>query len=334
MLLREWDARTAPESEIEALLAMLNAVLATDQPADPLWRNVLFRECITELMPGQRRQAWVARDDAGLLTGHVSMLLMGDTGVLELVVDPVHRGHGLGRRLLGQAVRWAHGQGYASVGVEVPGDTPTVDFYARLGFRRAYAEVRSILDLTSVDWLALGEMASGIGSGYRLAYHAGGPPEELLASYTLAKAEMRNADEDGELDLRPSSYDARRLAESIACLRRRGLSPHIVVAIHERTGEVAGLTEVVVPAQRPCRADQYDTVVVPDHRGYGIDRAMKARMLFELRAAEPGVREVQTWNAPDDHHLLKINSELGFRTDRLWLEYEAEMADLVARLAP
>jgi len=87
----------------------------------------------------------------------------------------------------------------------------------------------------------------------------------------------------------------------------------------------------VVPAQRPTRADQYDTVVVPEHRGYGLGRAIKARMLFELRTAEPCITEVQTWNAFENEPMLKVNSELGFQPDRQWSEYEADIADL-ARL--
>ncbi len=92
-----------------------------------------------------------------------------------------------------------------------------------------------------------------------------------------------------------------------------GLKPYIVLAIHEATGAVAGLTEVVVPAQHPERADQYDTIVVREHRGFGIDRAIKARMLFELRAAEPTLRQVQTWNAQHDESMLKLNAELGYQ---------------------
>ena len=66
------------------------------------------------------------------------------------------------------------------------------------------------------------------------------------------------------------------------------MKPYIVLGVHESSGEVAGLTEVVVAARaHPTRADQYDTIVVPEHRGYGIDRAIKARMLLELRSAEP-----------------------------------------------
>ena len=74
-----------------------------------------------------------------------------------------------------------------------------------------------------------------------------------------------------------------------------------------------------------------DTVVVPAHRGYGLGRALKARMLFELRSAEPQLTEVQTWNAFENEPMLRVNAELGFIPDRQWMEYEADVADL-ARL--
>ena len=107
-----------------------------------------------------------------------------------------------------------------------------------------------------------------------------------------------------------------------------------MLAIHEASGEVAGLTEVVVPAQHPERADQYDTIVVRAHRGYGIDSAIKARMLFELSGAEPGLREVQTWNAHNNESMLKVNAELGYQPDRDWYEYGADVAQLVQTLQP
>ena len=109
--------------------------------------------------------------------------------------------------------------------------------------------------------------------------------------------------------------------------------PYLVVAVHERTERVAGLTELVVPAQHPTRADQYDTVIVPEHNGYGLARAIKARMLLELRAAEPQLREVQTWHATDREQLQQVNKELGFKPDREWREYEADAPTLAARLA-
>jgi GNAT superfamily N-acetyltransferase len=333
---REWDPRTATPGEIRALLATLNAVLATDVPEDPPWQDVMVREYLAGTMPGERRISWIAEegpgvDGSGRLLGHVSVLLLGDIGVLEVFVHPDARRRGLGRKLITIAARRVYLEGFSSIGVEVIGGTSATEFFASLGFEREYVETRSVLELSTVDWLALGEMAGGIASGYRIEFHPGGPPEYLIEAYAQAKLEQQDTDEP-DLDLRPSSSDPQRLRDSLLCLHDRGLKPYIVLAIHERTGVVAGLTEVVVPAQRPTRADQYDTIVVRDHRGYGVDRSIKARMLFELRSTEPGLREVQTWNAQHNESMLKVNAELGFRPDRDWYEYSADVAQLVTRL--
>lgn len=326
----------ATDEEVRGLLATLNAVLAADLPEDPPWQDVKVREYLATTMPGERRICWIAEEEPGVdgggrLLAHLSVLLLGDIGVLEILVHPQARRRGLGRKLVTLAARRVHLEGFSSIGVEVIGGTSATAFFESLGFEREYVETRGVLTLSTVDWLTLGEMAGGIASGYRIEFHPGGPPEDLIEAYAQAKLEQQNADEP-DLDLRPSSSDPQRLRESLTCLHQRGLRPYIVLAIHERSGVVAGLTEVVVPAQHPTRADQYDTIVVRDHRGYGVDRAIKARMLFELRSAEPGLREVQTWNAQHNESMLKVNAELGFQPDRDWYEYGADVAQLVARL--
>ncbi|MEU5962937.1 GNAT family N-acetyltransferase [Micromonospora parva] len=336
-MVREWDPRTASSAEIASLLATLNAVLAADLPQDPPWRETSLREYLAEVMPGERRISWIAQaeptaaGDTGEVLGQVHVLLLGDIGVLEVLVHPSVRRTGLGRDLVLRAARRVYQEGFQSIGVEVVGDTPAVGFYESLGFNREYVETRSVLDLTAVDWAELAEMATGISAGYQVEFFPGGPPDDLLEAYARAKAEVRDVD-DGEL--RPSSYDPERLRDSLDTLHRRGMKPYIVLARHEQSGEVAGLTEVVVPAQHPTRADQYDTIVAQDHRGYGIDRAIKARMLLELRSAEPELIEVQTWNAQANEAMLKVNAELGYRPDRDWCEYSVDVAELVHRLDP
>ncbi|MFI6066220.1 GNAT family N-acetyltransferase [Micromonospora sp. NPDC051227] len=333
-MVREWDPRTASSAEIASLLATLNAVLAADLPQDPPWREASLREYLAEVMPGERRISWIAQaepaapGDTGAVLGQVHVLLLGDIGVLEVLVHPSARRTGLGRDLVLRAARRVYQEGFRSIGVEVVGDTPAVGFYESLGFNREYVETRSVLDLTAVDWAELAEMATGISAGYQLEFFPGGPPDDLIEAYARAKAEVRDVD-DGEL--RPSSYDPERLRDSLDTLHRRGMKPYIVLARHEQSGEVAGLTEVVVPAQHPTRADQYDTIVAQDHRGYGIDRAIKARMLLELRSAEPELIEVQTWNAQANEAMLKVNAELGYRPDRDWCEYSVDVAELVHR---
>src|SRR4051812_34838351 len=287
-------------------------------------------------MPGERRISWVAEDDRlpegeSTVFGHVTLLLLGDIGVLEVLVHPNLRRRGLGRQLLAVAARRAYLEGFSSIGVEAIGDTPAIAFYTSMGFEQEYVETRSVLTLSRVDWNALGEMAGGIGGGYRIEYHPGGPPDALVEAYAQAKLEGQDGD-DSDLDLRPSSSDPQRLRDSLDTLHRRGLKPYIVLALPTATGTGAGVTEGVVPAQHPERGDQYDTIVVRAHRGHGIDRAIKARMLFELRAAEPTLVEVQTWNAQHNESMLKVNAELGFEADRDWYEYGADVAQLVQRL--
>jgi GNAT superfamily N-acetyltransferase len=334
---REWDPRAASPEEIQSLVETVNAALAVDLPDDPPWQDVQVREYLAETMPGERRINWVAEDDRlaegdSSIFAHVGLLLLGDIGVLEVLVHPRLRRRGLGRELVAVAARRAYLEGFSSIGVEAIGGTPAIPFYESLGFEREYVETRSVLSLSKVDWTALGEMGRGIGNGYRIEYHPGGPPENLLEPYSQAKLEAQH--DEGDLDLAPRSSDPQRLRDSLNTLHKRGLKPYIVLAIHEASGVVAGLTEVVVPAQHPERADQYDTIVVRDHRGYGIDRAIKARMLFELRTAEPELREVQTWNAQHNESMLKVNAELGFQSDRDWYEYGADVAQLVQSLEP
>ena len=335
-MVREWDPGTASSAEIKSLLDTINAVFAVDLPDDPPWQLDSLREYLAETMPGERRLAWNIETEPTRpggptrIVGHLNVLLFGGIGVVELLVHPDFRRQGLARKLLGVAARRVYREGYSSIGVEVVGGTAAVRFYEALGFAREYVEIRSVLSLSTVDWAALDRMARSVGPGYRIEFHAGRPPDELLDAYARAKAEARDPDDDA--DLRPSSYDAQRLRDSLDCLHRRGMKPYIVLAVHEATGEVAGLTEVVVPAQHPTRADQYDTIVRQEHRGHGIDRAIKARMLLELRSAEPTLREVQTWNAQTNEAMLQVNAELGFRPDREWCEYVIDVAELVHRL--
>jgi GNAT superfamily N-acetyltransferase len=334
---REWDPRAASPAEITSLVETVNSVLAVDLPEDPRWQDVQVREYLAETMPGERRISWVAEDDRlaegeSRIFAHVSILLLGDIGVLEVLVHPDLRRRGLGRQLVAHAARRAYLEGFSTIGVEAIGRTPAIGFYESLSFKKEYVETRSVLSLSKVDWDALAIMARGIGDGYRIEYHPGGPPDALLEAYAQAKLEAQ--DEDDDLDLAPRSSDPQRLRDSLDTLHKRGLKPYIVLAIHENSGVVAGLTEVVVPAQHPERADQYDTIVVRAHRGYGIDRAIKARMLFELRSAEPELLEVQTWNAQANESMLKVNAELGYQSDRDWYEYGADVAQLVQSLEP
>ncbi len=171
----------------------LNTVLAADLPDDPPWQDVQVREYLAETMPGERRICWVAEDDRlpegeSEIFACVSILLLGDIGVLEVMVKPALRRRGLGRQLVAMAARRAYLEGFSSIGVEAIGGTPAIAFYESLGFEREYVETRSVLTLSAVDWPTLGEMGDGIAPGYRVQVPPGRPAGDAAGAVRAGKA--------------------------------------------------------------------------------------------------------------------------------------------------
>src|SRR4029453_54167 len=120
-------------------------------------KGVEVRDYLAETMPGERRISWVAEDDRlpegeSAIFAHISMLLLGDIGVLEGIVLPRCGRRGPGRQLVAVAARRAYLEGFSTIGVEAIGGTPAIAFYESLGFEREDVETRSVLNLASVDW--------------------------------------------------------------------------------------------------------------------------------------------------------------------------------------
>ena len=105
----------------------------------------------------------------------------------------------------------------------------------------------------------------------------------------------------------------------------------VVVAVHEASGAVAALTEVLVAAR--SRSFQSDTAVVPAHRGSGLGLWVKADQLCRLAAERPQVAELLTGNAASNEHMLRINQRLGYRPYQALTEWQADLTELATRLA-
>ena len=337
--MREWDPASAPKADIDAWLCLINDVLQVDLPDEPPWRSDYVREYLAVNMPEERRLMWFAEEDGstaegGKVLGSAGLLLVGgQTGVLNLFVRADARRQGIARELLNAAAWRANAERRRTLTVEVIGETPGVKFYEACGFQRTLVEVRHRLTLADVDWERTRQIAGRLANGYRVEYLPGGPSEDLLEPYARAKLMLRDLPGDDFDTDRMVSIEANRLRASLSTLKRRGMRPYVVVVLHDSTGQVAGLTELVVPAHRPERADQYDTLVVEAHRGYGLGLAMKAQMLLALRDEEPQTRDVVTWQTLEMEQMARVNAVLGFVPDREWYEYEVDVPDLLARLS-
>ena len=71
---------------------------------------------------------------------------------------------------------------------------------------------------------------------------------------------------------------------------------------------------------------QQITLVHPEHRGHRLGMIVKAVNLRTLRAQEPAVRMIDTFNAEVNTHMIAINEAMGFRAVDRWANWQASVA--------
>jgi RimJ/RimL family protein N-acetyltransferase len=59
-------------------------------------------------------------------------------------------------------------------------------------------------------------------------------------------------------------------------------------------------------------AHQMLTGVTSKHRGHRLGLLVKVAMVEWLRAAEPAVERIQTWNAESNRYMIAVNEALGY----------------------
>jgi GNAT superfamily N-acetyltransferase len=315
--------------QIRAWHSVVTAVQACDNPEEPPQSLEETTGRLTTPPPNSRLLLWIAA--VGGVTVGVAYLRLpagrdgGRPAEIDVLVHPAHRRRGIGARLLARAAEAVRAHGRPAVVAQAIAGTPAVPFLEAQGFRCVLVLTGLLLQVGDVDpdWLA-DTLAAGP-PGYELVRWKGAVPDGLAGEFAQAKLAMDDVPTGGTATER-MRWDADRLREMADMVAKRGDDLYTVAAV--RGAVVAGFTEVVVPGNSSERAAQYDTAVVPGHRGRRIGIWVKAAMLEWLRAERPDVREIETDNADDNVHMLAVNEELGFRRQREYRDYQAEAADL------
>ena len=299
---------------------VLGASLAADLPDEPRPSEEQLAAQLTGPSLGSRRLLWAAGsgDDT---VGVAALRLFTDPGrdhlgELTLHVAPAARRRGVGTELLAAALDAARREARRAVVAEVVDGTAGPAFAQARGLRPVLAVSYLLLQLAEAS-------AVGVVDGYRPVHWTGVVPDELADAFAVAKASMEDMPTGG-LDYGEVRWDAERVRAMARVVADRGDLLLTTAAVSD-DGLVAGFTEVVLPGGRGPRAQQYDTVVVPAHRGHGLGLWLKSAMVERLRAERPDVTEVATDNADDNVHMLAVNERLGFRRCRRSIHVQAEL---------
>ncbi|MFG3408715.1 GNAT family N-acetyltransferase [Streptomyces sp. NPDC048142] len=316
-------------AEAGAWHQVVAASMAHDLPGVPIPDPGQIHAQLTRPALGSHRLAWLATGADGVPAGVAGLRVFTSPGQehlaeLELHIAPAHRRLGTGSRLLSAVVAACRAENRRSLIATAAADSPGEAFSERRGFRRALALSHLMLRLDETDRADdLFRIADAEHPGYRLTGWTGTVPDGLADAFAAAKSAMNDMPV-GDLDYGSVAWDADRVRAMAAVIADRGDTLLTVAAVHDG-GAMAGYTEILIPRGAAPRVQQYDTAVVPEHRGHGLGLWVKAAMTRRLRAEYPDVVEIETDNADDNVHMLAVNHRLGFRSYRRTREFQLDV---------
>ncbi|MEV4332893.1 GNAT family N-acetyltransferase [Streptomyces sp. NPDC049597] len=282
--------------------------------------------------PGTRAVHLAAVAADGSYDGVATLVLFDEdvnrhTAFLDLLaVHPRARNRGTGAALWQAARAELAGDGRASVSTVVEHGGRGETFARGLGFENVLPLGWYVQNVP--DALAARPAQPVLPDGYAYAHWTGVVPDRLADAFAEAHDSMRDAP-TGDMDQAPRAWNAARVRAAAQVVEDRGgviLSSAVLHGAHGAE-TVAAYTELVLRDPSATRALQYDTVVVPAHRGRGLGTAVKHHMMGAVAAACPGVREIGTTVADDNGPMLAVNERLGYRRERTAGYFQATLRE-------
>ncbi|WP_411078712.1 GNAT family N-acetyltransferase [Streptomyces sp. cmx-18-6] len=263
-----------------------------------------------------RRLAWLASDADSIPVGTAFLRLFIDPGQahlaeLSLQVHPVERRKRIATRLLEAAVAAARDDGRRCVVAQAGAGSPGDRFLAARGFRKVLTLRFFRLPLADADPAALDAIVERPHPGYRLTSWRGTVPDELAATFAASRRAMDDMPMD-DTDYGTVTWDVDRVRAAAKAVEARGEQLHTVAAVDASNGSIAAFTELVVPGDGTGDGQHYGTGVLPEHRGHGLGRWMKAESIRRIRAHCPELGGLLADTADSNTHMRRVNDSLGY----------------------
>lgn len=335
------DIRTASDEVVAEVNDLLNEIGAEARPGLPGRPTAEAINTVRHLRKQFEDWTTVVRDPAGQLVARAygGVDRSGDNQHvfdLEIQVLPPHRRRGLATWCLEQGALAADAAGATLLIGATESVVEAADAFARwAGFDLALSERESDLVLADLDWDMVDRwVAEGPerARGYALEFINGPYPKELYDDIITWQDVMNDAPR-GDLEVNDDHGSHEKLAEYEAKLAGSAATRFEYIARHLESGTAVGGTNVNYEPWIPSILWQGATAVHPDHRGHALGKWLKAAMLQKVRELLPEVQVVTTGNAYSNDPMLGINNKLGFKETRAYLNWQAKVDRIQARLA-
>jgi len=316
--------RITPLADDQVAFEIDRAAAEADTPDIPMGTFEAYRARMRHPWPGHEVEHYLAVRD-GVPAGHLELGLpqldnLASVNV-QLFVHPEQRRCGIGRALFACAVERTRALGRRHlIG---PAAEDGAAFPKAMGAAAGLVEVRSRLELAPagpVDGAGPGDIP--VAAGYRLVRWTNVAPAEFLDDLGYLDSRLNADAPTGDLAWEAEKIDAARVRAAEEAVRVRRRTAFHTGAVHEDSGRLIAWTMIAGQDDTAWHAWQNITIVDPGHRGHGLGLTIKNENLRYARGNRPGLRAIDTFNAAENDHMLRINRTMGFRAVDRWTQWQ------------
>jgi GNAT superfamily N-acetyltransferase len=323
-----------PQTDAERLKSCYDIVTAgtpIDHPNLPGWPLESFSGKWRRSYDSAPSEAWLATDDSGEAVGCYLLRLPDKENVdrarLILNVPPARRRGGVGSEILAHCASRARQAGRTYLSGEARDGSAGAAFSEAIGAKAGIAEVSRILDIDEALPARLDSLRAGAeakAAGYSLLSWLGPTPKEYLSQVVRVHNAMADAPHDE--GVQATVWDAERIVSQEQHAEEHGLRFRSVAARHDRTGEIAAITQICTDDGTPGWAFQQITAVRPEDRGHRLGLLVKVENLEQMLGADLGVRRILTGNAGANKYMIAINELMGFHVSDVYRHWELDIS--------
>ena len=326
------------DAAVDAWWRVYAAAERADRGAEiPVWTLGESRFELQQQTDTIDRRAYLVRQDGEIVASARLALPLRDNvrrASLGVHVDPAHRRRGIGSAVLAALEAEAAAEGRTILEAEVSwpysagedgAGSPGRAFAARHGYALALGDVQSRLRLP-VDAALLDELEAGASAsarGYAVHSWRGPVPEKFVHDWAALDAAIETEAPTGEREVEAPTAAVAEVRATEALLVQQNRIGFGTVAV-DADGRAVAYTQIVVSGD-DGNAYQWGTLVPPDARGHRLGTAVKVANLRLLMRESPDTRQVLTYNAGVNEHMLRINRALGFAPSERMGEFQKRL---------
>lgn len=337
----EVDIDQLTDADRRGLIAFEQTMWAEHAPDEVSMAEEPALWLATQRSHNAKRVTWVVRaeaDDelAGVATLSLPYADNQHLGNVELRVAPLYRRQRIGRSLIAAVTTRAQADDRRVLAGFTWDIVAAGEAFARtIGADDKQVVRRSDLDSRAVDRDLIGrwlDVPSAVRDRYELWPVVGAYPTDQYGAIAEVEVVMNTMPHD-DLEVEDAVIDADWVAQPEEQQAESPGERWTIFARERSTQRLVGYTQVFFYADWPGHVDQGNTGVHPDHRGHSLGRWLKAAMTDRINASKPESFRIRTHNAFSNAPMLAINNELGFVVTAKQTVWEADVKEVLRRVA-